>query len=173
MVPWTEATSFTDFINVTTVSPDHEPGFPVVGVTLGVLAFVAVVIISVIIYYKGNEKVAFCWFVFILCLLVIPMLILIVRYRVVERRKKKTEEERIAKELTNEDVTDGERKKGFDSELRETFYHYTTRENFEEIRSSGIIKKSSDICSLGEGVYFTTLGPWLSSEELLENNYGE
>ena len=54
-----------------------------------------------------------------------------------------------------------------------SFYHYTTKESFDSICKSGIIKISPPCCLLGEGVYFTQLPPHLSSEELVKNNYGK
>ena len=65
------------------------------------------------------------------------------------------------------------RQAGTNYEPTTSFYHYTTKESFDSIKKSGIIKISPPCCLLGAGVYFTQLPPHLSSEELVENNYGK
>ncbi len=53
-------------------------------------------------------------------------------------------------------------------------YHYTDEKSLASIKTSGILRGSSNSgdCALGEGVYFTAKAPRSSSEGLLKNNYG-
>ena len=54
-----------------------------------------------------------------------------------------------------------------------SFYHYTTKANFDNIKASQIIYPSDKDCLMGDGVYFTQVPPSTSSEDIVRNNYSD
>jgi hypothetical protein len=59
-------------------------------------------------------------------------------------------------------------------------YHYTDKDSLQKIKHSQVLLASKKIkhgrptgdAAIGEGVYFTSLGPETSTDALLQNNYG-
>eukprot|EP01059_Diplonema_ambulator_P029740 TRINITY_DN49499_c0_g1_i1.p1 TRINITY_DN49499_c0_g1~~TRINITY_DN49499_c0_g1_i1.p1 ORF type:complete len:139 (+),score=34.33 TRINITY_DN49499_c0_g1_i1:45-419(+) len=52
-------------------------------------------------------------------------------------------------------------------------YHYTDKASAEQIKATGVIKKSTGPgdCALGHGTYFTSKPPSTTNKGLLSNNY--